>query len=689
MAVLEKIRVKFGILITILVALALLSFIIDPETLRSAMQMFSSDNEVGEMNGRAVSYKDYYEELNHFSKLAEMSGQSTGSEEAQTSLRDAAWQSIFDQRVFIPAAEKGGLNVCDEEMLDLMQGNAISPVIAQQPIFQGEDGSFSREALVNFVQNTSSDKTGNAEYYWDYLESAVYRQQLYTKYASLLEKSNIKNSVETQRALVDNNVISDVDFVLAPMGYEQDSTITVSASEIKAYYNARKDNMKQLANRDIEYVMFEVVPSQEDIDNTKEEFDALYEEFKTADNVKNFIILNSDVKWDTYYYSEAQLKSIPEYSEYAFGKGAKDAVSAVYADGKSFAAARLVNTKMLSDSANVMYVAMPMTNEAIADSLINVAQKSKAIPAEFNDMGWITADITAANNISAWDACFDPAEGKIIKAKIPASQALFVIYVKERTKPVKKVQLAKLVKNILSSDDTYRSFEMQATELYDKSEGNYNKFTEAVKESNLPVIPLNNMVEGTKRIGVVENAREVTHWVFDKKTKKGDVSEVIKVDNKYYFVVAVTATRKEGYININDVQQQIRMILTNEKKLDKMKGEVADKIKDCTTMEQVADALGSTVSHQNGISFGSMQSQSLDPKFVGAVAGATQGTLCGPIVGEIGVYVFQVADRETGTFYTENDAKTMNSQITSYQMNIMQSVIAEDAEIKDHRAKFF
>src|SRR5574344_1031607 len=344
------------------------------------------------------------------------------------------------------------------------------------------------------------------------------------------------------------------------------------------------------------------------------------------------------------YITFAESDSILVLTNLAAAKllpSAKDAVSAVYADGKSFAAARLVNTKMLSDSANVMYVAMPMTNEAIADSLINVAQKSKAIPAEFNDMGWITADITAANNISAWDACFDRAEGKIIKAKIPASQALFVIYVKERTKPVKKVQLAKLVKNILSSDDTYRSFEMQATELYDKSEGNYNKFTEAVKESNLPVIPLNNMVESTKRIGVVENAREVTHWVFDKKTKKGDVSEVIKVDNKYYFVVAVTATRKEGYININDVQQQIRMILTNEKKLDKMKGEVADKIKDCTTMEQVADALGSTVSHQNGISFGSMQSQSLDPKFVGAVAGATQGTLCGPIVGEIGVYVFQ------------------------------------------------
>ena len=48
MAVLEKIRVKFGILITVLVALALLSFIIDPQTLQSAFQMMSSDNKVGE-----------------------------------------------------------------------------------------------------------------------------------------------------------------------------------------------------------------------------------------------------------------------------------------------------------------------------------------------------------------------------------------------------------------------------------------------------------------------------------------------------------------------------------------------------------------------------------------------------------------------------------------------------------------
>ena len=100
MAVLEKIRVKFGILITVLVALALLSFIIDPQTLRSAADRFSSDNKVGSMNGKSVSYKEFYEQLNTYNEIAKMMGQNPSSEEQQSQLRDAAWQSIFENEVF-------------------------------------------------------------------------------------------------------------------------------------------------------------------------------------------------------------------------------------------------------------------------------------------------------------------------------------------------------------------------------------------------------------------------------------------------------------------------------------------------------------------------------------------------------------------------------------------------------------
>lgn len=59
MAVLEKIRVQMGIFITVLIAIALISFIIDPGTLQSAMSMFSSKNDVGEMNGKSITYMEY------------------------------------------------------------------------------------------------------------------------------------------------------------------------------------------------------------------------------------------------------------------------------------------------------------------------------------------------------------------------------------------------------------------------------------------------------------------------------------------------------------------------------------------------------------------------------------------------------------------------------------------------------
>ena len=53
MAVLETIRVKFGILITVLIAVALLSFIIDPSTLQSVSSSMSSKYDVGEIDGKS------------------------------------------------------------------------------------------------------------------------------------------------------------------------------------------------------------------------------------------------------------------------------------------------------------------------------------------------------------------------------------------------------------------------------------------------------------------------------------------------------------------------------------------------------------------------------------------------------------------------------------------------------------
>jgi len=687
MAVLEKIRVKLGILITVLIAVALLSFIIDPQTLSSTAQRFSSDNKVGVLDGKSISYSDFYQEVEYFTRLTELMGQSSNSEEVQKTIRNAAWQSLLDKHLFQPMIADAGIVVGDEEMLDLTQGANISPVVANQQMFQDANGTFSREALVSFVQAIPTDATGQYEMYWHSVENSVYTDRLYNKYASLIGASNVYNKVEQQRMIFENNVLSSVDFVLSPLGFERDTAITVSNKEVKEYYKARKELFTRPATRNIEYVLYEVVPSDEDIERQTENFNALYVEFAVADNPKNFIALNSDRKWDPFYYTEEELESEPHFKAVAFGKRAP-AVSEISSGENQLAAARLSDIKIMADSAKVWYAAFPLENEAEADELLARARKMREPSEEFSEMGWITQDVLSYADLAGFEKALEPATGKAYKIKGATANAYFIVYVAERTKAQKKAQLATFVKNIIPSEDTYRDFQIKATDLADRSDGDYDKFAQIVREEQLPVIPVNGLLQTTERIGVVDNARSVVHWAFDRKTKSGEVSDVISVDNKYYFVAAVTAVYKEGTIPLSDIRQDIVYTITAEKQIEKMASAIGEQIEGCTTMEQVAEVLGTTVSHQDGITFGTTLQQ-LDPKFIGAVASAQPGVISGPVAGDIGVYVFQVIDRQTGTFYTEGDVQRALSRKSAYQTQLLQQVMSETVEIKDNRARFF
>ena len=63
MAVLETIRVKFGIVITALIAVALLSFIIDPQTLQQVWFSVSSKNDVGQIDSKSISYEEFQKDI--------------------------------------------------------------------------------------------------------------------------------------------------------------------------------------------------------------------------------------------------------------------------------------------------------------------------------------------------------------------------------------------------------------------------------------------------------------------------------------------------------------------------------------------------------------------------------------------------------------------------------------------------
>ncbi|MFA6676426.1 MAG: SurA N-terminal domain-containing protein [Bacteroidales bacterium] len=694
MAVLETIRVKLGALITVLIAVALLAFIIDPNTLGSVFNSLSSKYDVGEIDGTSVTYNEFKEKVDYYSNIYTLtSGNQSMDEKTQQALNESAWQDFQQEMFIVPTIKKAGIRIGTEELLDMSQGKEISRVLLQQPSFLDENGQFSRAKLLQFMQAIPSDQTGNLSTYWAFLEKNMTREKYYSKYVSLLTKSNVINKIEMKNSIADNNTTSSADFIVLPIGFGLDSTITVSNSEIEEYYKVHKSLYKQKASRDVDFVCYEVVPSEEDFKEAKADIDKVYPDFVKATNLKTFLSRNSATPLSDYYFSEDDVLSVyPKLDTFAFHT--KNAtVFPIYRKGEQYIAARINDTKVMSDSAFVKHILVKDASKA--DSLLNVlkhggdfSELAKKYSLDQNtkvasrgDIGWMT------------QTQMIPGMQDVLTAKVGKDQIMntqygtHIVRVTKRTPAVKKVQLAILSKEVIASKKTFQNYYSQANDLASKSDGKIENFNKIVKEDKLPVVPASNVAESARKISKYEDVPEVTRWIYG--AKKGEVSPIITINNKYFFVVALKEVREDRYAPVNQVASNIQMILAQKKRAEKLAETTAEKIKGLTSMKEIAEKLNTTVSSRDDISFGSITSRSFDPVLVGSIAGAPENEICGPIAGNVGVYIFKVKSRNVGNFFSEDDAKTREDQMMNYQINALNSIFQEEANLIDHRAKFF
>jgi peptidyl-prolyl cis-trans isomerase D len=696
MAVLEKIRVHFGIFISVIIGLALLSFIIDPSTLQTAMSMFSAKYDVGKMNGKAIKYQNFLQRVDYYTNLQQIvSGSSNMDERGTEMVQQRAWQDFLDELVLFPAIRKAGITLGAEELFDLTQGKEISPVLQQEPIFLDESGVFSRAKLIQFVQSLEADRSGAAAQYWNYLESNMNQAQIYIKYFSLLEKSASLNHIELRRNIEENNVTSDVRFVVMPIGFAMDTTIRISSQEVKDYYEKNKVKYEQIASRDIDYVQFSVIPSYADIERTEAEFLKNMEEFASTPNLKQFLARYSDTPFNPFYYQTGEIaRSSPVLDSFAFKATLTDLLP-VTREGDRLFSARLVSAKMLPDSAFVQHILIAGKNTERADSLVNVIKKGAdfdALASQFSvsaagnkekpgELGWITAQMFEG----VLDTCLTAPINTPFS--ITTQYGTHILRVTKKTKPHKKVQIAVYEKMAVAGKETFQKYYSQANDLVTKSNNKEALFQQAAMEHQLPVFPAMGIAEGAKTVANIPNARELSRWAFE--AKKGDVSPIITIDNKYFIVAALTGVHEKGFAPLASKRMEIESELRREKEVKKMAEYLKERMMGIYDIEVLANQTRASVSKQSGVAFGAFGTQQLDPKFIGAVAGTPEHILAGPVEGAIGAYAFTVDERQTGAFYTEEDAKRQYQQIMGQQTQMALYILSIAAKVEDNRGKFF
>ncbi|MBR6424232.1 MAG: SurA N-terminal domain-containing protein [Bacteroidales bacterium] len=691
MAVLEKIRVKFGLVISIIIALALLSFIIDPSTLESALNSMSSKFDVGQIAGKRVSYTDFQADIDRYTTINELLSGSARTEETQQQIRNAAWQELLDKYMFVKNAQEAGLTVGQDEMVALMGGDYVSPVIEQNAIFMDETGAFSAERLKAFIQEVDSDESGQLRTYWNYLQNTVHNQQFYAKYGALFTASGQDNALQLAQAIQEGNTTADVDYLMVYYPMSEDSTVTVTSDEIRAYYKAHKPFFKQNANREIEYVVYEVVPSDADIAAASEAITEAYDEFSTTDNMRTFLLKNSDRGLDNYWYKAGELRTInTELDDQIFGGAA---VTQIVNDGNTFYAARVLDSKMLPDSAFVKHILLQDANAArTADSLVTVIKKGGNLAnlaavysadqgsiadGELGSIGWMTQNYM----IPGFEGVFEAKVGEPFV--LNTQYGTHVVVVSRKTKPVAKKQVAIFEKTAIASKETFNGYYAQANTFATLAGGTYEGYKKALDSTKVYSHPA-TITEATSSYGAIDNAKEVTRWAFD--AKVGKASNIITVDNNYFFVVALKEASKEGYAPVQKMASQIKDVLYFNKLQEAKTQEMAGQIAGVQSLEEAAERLGTTVEHREALSLGS---SSVEPALLGAIAAAKEGEIYGPVAGQMGTYLVRVNSKELGSFYTEDDAKALATQKAQYLSQMILSVMQDYDNVKDNRERFF
>ena len=705
MATLQNIRNRAGVLVAIIIGLALLAFILGDLLRAGSSILQSSKMNVGEIDGNSVNYNDFQKKVEQTAEVYKMnSGNTQITDHVWSQIREQVWQEIIRQNIMSPIYDDEGIAVSPEELFDMVQGNNIHPIVRQ--LFTNQQtGQFNKSAVLNFLKAIDSNSASSEQKtYWLYLEDQITKDRLYTKYIDLVSKGLFITKQQAKYSLKSNSKTVNIQYIKQEYNTIPDSAVTASESEINTYYKQHQSDYKETALREIQYVVFPVVASQEDDLATKKWIDEIKSDFTSCKSNKEFVNLNSDVNFDDTYNKKDELSS--ELANFAFNGKVGDVYGPYKKDGQ-YQLVKIDDIANLPDSVQARHILIrPETYGSqerateIADSLKNRIEKGdnfdtlakkysedKGSVAKGGDLGWFKKNqmIKEFENV-----CFTGKVGEIYT--VTSKYGVHVIELMKKGKEEKQVKLAKLIRNIEPSDKTYQTVYAQASKFASKTETE-NQFKENVKKDNLDK-KIASVKENDEQITGLDQSRLLIRAAYTAKNKtvlKNKEGSTIFEFGDNFVIGILSAVRENGIAPLESVRQRIVMEVNKDNKAKI----IAAKMKEATTgndLEAIAKKLNTEVKDANNITFNSYTaSYGIEPAVTGTVVSLGTNKISAPIKGLTGVFLAKViSEKENTNVDTEEMEVAKLTQSLAYRTNYFAyETLKDKAEIEDLRSKFY
>lgn len=707
MSTLEKIRNRAGLLVAVVIGMALLAFILGDLFSQGGAALRGNQYEIAEIDGESISYKRFDAEVNNLVEVKKFSQQRSSLDaEAREETREQVWQTLTREHVMESEYEELGLGVGEDELWDMIQGENIHPLIRR--IFTNpETGQVNTLQIIRFLKQYKQDPA--LENYWLYLEGQMIKERKFSKFNNLVTQSIYIPSLKAEKLAKLNSTSVDFNFIVERFSAIPDSAVNINNKDLKEYYNNHEANYKQSASRDIEYISFDIEPTEEDYQMILREVKDLKNDFAKTKNNAEFVNLNSDISFDDNYKKKEELSD--SIADFIFSAEEGD-IYGSYLEDKYYKIAKLIDFKYLPDSVKARHILLQPDRQAKnvqqtrnkADSLLKLIKNGanfaelarqhsadKKSASEGGNVGWFKqGEMTEAFS----DTCFFSEVGEV-KLVISPQTGFHIVEVTDKGKEVKKAQVATLARKIDASSETYNNIYNKASRFAAKHR-TYDDFIDGINEKDLTKKVANNIQRNAKQIAGFENARNLIRSAFDTKEKeiiktKEDNQPVFEIENQF-IIGFVTEARKEGIAPFSEVKEDIEVKVKENKKAEKIAEKIKNTVSDTKSLEELAASLGLQIQTASNITYSSfnIRGAGAEPKLVGTAIALETNNLSEPIKGENGVYLIEVSDkRENSNLNPEMIRQREIQGLTRTASIEVYNALKEAANIEDKRYKFY
>ncbi|MEJ8802539.1 peptidylprolyl isomerase [Pontibacter sp. H249] len=703
MALINKIREKSGWAVGA-IAIGLGIFVVGGDLLGPNSRLLGNNaNVIGEIAGEEIAYEEFDAVLQQQKANYENQVGRAANEGELAMLREQAWNQLIFKIALEKEYERLGIEVTDEELVDMVQGNNIHPAV-QQAFVNPQTGLFDQSQVLQYLQNL--DQMGpEADAMWNNFQEGVISDRISAKYNNLLAKSVYITGLEAKNFYKAQNTTANMKVLFVPYVTMADSAVEVSDAKLNEYYERNKELYKVEDGRSIEYVVVDVNASKEDSTYYQQEITQLASQFATAANDSAFVYTNSDQPFDGSYKTPGELpeelrKQQPLQEGKVYGPYNNNGSVALYKvmDAREGAESAIRASHILirpeGDTPEAKAAAKTKAQEVFnqikggADfGQMAMQHGSDGTASVGGDLGWFAE----GRMVGPFDkAVFGHAGTGLLPNLVETEYGYHIVKVTE-PKTKQQYKIAAVERSVEASETTRDAAYAIADELSGTS-GSSDEFRENVAK-NKSLVKEEGREIGKNNIMVnnLSNARELVRWAYAKDTEVGDVSPVFEIGDQFV-VATLTGKREKGYAKVEDIKEELTAAVRNEVKaekiMEKLKGQKG-------SLDQIAASYGAEamVKTVDNVTFASsnIPGFGIEPVALGKAFGMKQGARTAPIQGQNGVLIVEQLGLNPAPEI--NDFTNVKEQLRAVRANSVQSnafeALKDKADIKDNRVRFF